>query len=77
MKKCIALYQMNEKESGTVTHINAGNDFSRRLFDLGLISGQHIACVNKGLFGSPIAYEICGSKIALRKNDAKKIGVVL
>lgn len=73
----MTLYQMKENDVGKIAYIDDQCVFNRRLFDLGVIAGQKVVCVNRGLFGSPIAYEICGSKIALRKNDAKMIGVVL
>lgn len=73
----MTLSQMKENQSATITSVNAGNGLSRRLFDLGFIIGQKIDCTNIGLCGSPIAYNLRGCKIALRKKDADMIGVVL
>ncbi len=73
----MTLSQMKENQSATITSVNAGIGLSRRLFDLGFISGQKIDCTNIGLCGSPIAYNLRGCKIALRKKDADMIGVVL
>ena len=73
----MTLSQMKVNESGYIISIDNGSNFERRFSDMGLITGQKISCTNIGLFGSPIAYQIRGSKVALRKRDADRIGVVL
>ena len=47
----------------------------RRLLDLGLVHGTNIKAVFKSPIGNPIAYEIRGTTIALRKEDSKLIDV--
>ncbi len=47
--------------------------FRRRLLDLGLIPGIEVRAVMMSPLGSPMAYEIRGSIIALRLEDASKI----
>jgi Fe2+ transport system protein FeoA len=71
------LSQMKENQCARITDIDDNTPFERRFFDMGFINGQSVICVNIGLFGTPIAYQIRGSKIALRKKDASKIGVVM
>lgn len=73
----MTLSQMKENESGLITDINFCASAQRRFFDMGFISGQRVSCTNIGLSGSPIAYQIRGSKIALRKKDADRIGVAV
>lgn len=73
----MTLSQMKVNESGYIISIDNGSNFERRFSDMGFITGQKIRCTNIGLFGSPIAYQIRGSKVALRKRDADRIGVVL
>ena len=73
----MTLSQMKENDFGHITYINTEPCCERRIFDLGFLEGQCIRCVNIGPFGTPIAYLIRGSKIALRKCDADKIGVIL
>ena len=73
----MTLSQMKENETGYITFINAGSGFERRFFDMGFISGQPVCCTNIGIFGSPIAYQLRGSKIALRKKYADRIGVIV
>ena len=47
----------------------------RRLLDLGLLPGTEVKAIMKSPLGSPIAYEIRGSMLALRPEDASKIVV--
>lgn len=71
------LSNMKENQIATISKIDSKCTLSRRLFDLGFIEGQKITCTNIGLTGSPIAYNICGCKLALRKKDAAMIGVII
>lgn len=45
----------------------------RRLLDLGVIKSTKIKPVFNSISGNPIAYEIRGSVIAIRNEDAKNI----
>lgn len=45
----------------------------RRMLDLGLIPGTVIDIVRKSPLGDPIAYNIRGALIALRKEEAEQI----
>lgn len=67
---------MKVNQQATITALNS-KGIQRRLFDLGFMAGQKITCTNIGIFGSPIAYNLCGCTIALRKKDADEIGVIL
>ena len=56
----------------------ANGDLSKRLYDLGFVSGTRVECAASAPFGGPNAYLIRGSLIALRRSDAKavKIGYI-
>ncbi len=58
-----------------VTRIDASGSFHRRMLDLGITSGTKITALHKSISGNPIAYEIRGAVIALRKEDAKSISI--
>ncbi len=73
----MTLSDLKENQIATITGIDDTCTLSRRLFDMGFIAGQNIACINVGAFGSPIAYNLRGCKVALRKKDADKVWVVL
>ncbi len=82
MKGCIPL-RNNEKEE-TLAGVGVGEKvrildlkcegaYRRRLLDLGLIPGTEVRAVMMSPLGSPMAYEIRDSIIALRLEDASKI----
>ena len=73
----MTLSEMKENQGATITEIENESGLSRRLFDMGFIAGQKITCINIGAFGSPIAYNLRGCNIALRKKDADKVWVIL
>jgi ferrous iron transport protein A len=47
----------------------------RRLLDLGLLPGTEVTAVLRSPLGTPMAYNIRGSTLALRPEDASKITV--
>lgn len=71
------LSQMKENDTAVIKKIEQESDFARRFFDMGFVEGNKVKCLNIGLKGTPIAYLICGSKIALRKKDASRIRVIM
>ena len=73
----MTLADMKENDCGIILYISNDCEIKRRLFDMGFIMGNEISCVRRNFLGSPIAYKVEGSVVALRKNDAQKVGVVL
>ena len=73
----MTIADMKENERGIILYIRKDCEIKRRLFDMGFIKGNEISCVRRNPFGSPIAYNIEGSIVALRKPDAEKVGVAL
>lgn len=67
------LYELNINKIATISEINIDTKLKRRLMDLGLVKGTKIRLMFKGIFGNPRAYEVRGSLIALRNEDAKRI----
>ncbi|MDR3289549.1 MAG: ferrous iron transport protein A [Peptococcaceae bacterium] len=61
----------------TVASLSIEGLLRRRILDLGIIPGANIRCIGPAPSGDPIAYEIRGSVIALRLEDAGKITVQL
>lgn len=49
----------------------------RRLLDFGFLRDELVEVVSRSPFGDPTAYRVKGSLIALRREEAKKIEVVL
>ncbi len=56
-----------------VKRINAHGALRRRLMDLGLIIDTEVKAIRRSLSGDPTLYEIRGTMIALRCEEASKI----
>ena len=70
----LCLNQLKPGEEAVVTSISGEN---RRLRDLGLIEGTKVKCVLKSPLGDPAAYKIRGAVIAIRREDAADIKVLV
>ena len=58
---------------GRVIDVTLTGMLRRRLFDLGVIPGAKICRRYTAPSGSPIAFEVQGAVVALRKSDAKNL----
>ncbi|MBE6051955.1 MAG: ferrous iron transport protein A [Clostridium sp.] len=70
------LTEAKETSVVEVLKVDAEGELRRRFFDLGIIEGTKIEVLYKSPFGDPIAYEIRGAIIAIRKEDGEKIEIV-
>ena len=70
----LCLNQLKPGEEAVVTSISGEN---RRRRDLGLIEGTKVKCVLNSPLGDPAAYKIRGAVIAIRREDAADIKVVV
>ena len=73
----MTLADMCEMQNGIIVDIDNNCRIKRRLFDMGFIKGNEISCVRRNPLGSPIAYCVEGSVVALRKSDTEMVGVVI
>ncbi len=73
MKQTRGLNTLTEGSSGYVSEIRTTGSMRRRLFDIGLIPGTKVFCLQRSLFGDPVAFLIRGAVIALREEDTKDI----
>jgi ferrous iron transport protein A len=48
---------------------------NRRLKDMGLVVGTKTKCLLKSPLGDPAAYRVRGAVVAIRNDDACKIGI--
>ncbi len=69
----IPLSKISKDECGIIRNIYCDETLKTRLFDLGLIEGTKIKCVNIAMGKSPLAFDIRGTIVALRKSDCQKI----
>lgn len=70
-----SLDKLEIDKCATISALHCNGDLRRRLLDLGLVHGTNIKAILKSPMGNPIAYEVRGSTIALRKEDSKFINV--
>ena len=48
----------------------------KRLCDIGITKGAILSCLFRSPLGDPVAYSVCDTIVALRKNDCSKIEVM-
>lgn len=72
----ITLNQLPMNSTGKVDKLRCDGNIRRRLLDLGIITNTPIKAVFKSPSGDPTAYEIRGSLIAIRKEDASLIDIL-
>jgi ferrous iron transport protein A len=69
------LDEMKVGERARVVRLLVEGLTRRRLLDLGLLPGTEVRAVMKSPMGNPTAYDIRGSVLAIRSEDASKIVV--
>lgn len=74
-ERIISLNKLPIGSMGKVKRIIARGNKRRRMLDLGLIDGTIVKSLRKSPLGDPIAYEIRGTVIALRKEESSQIYV--
>lgn len=67
------LSELVEGQLARIVEIKTAGSMRRRLFDLGLIEGTLVKCLQKSPFGDPVAYSVRGTVLALRREDSKNI----
>ncbi len=72
-----SLDKLDINKCAKISTISCNGDLKRRLLDLGLVNGTTIKPILKSPIGNPIAYEVRGTTIALRKEDSKHIKIKL
>ena len=77
MKGTIPLTDLPINITGIISKLNCNTNVKRRLLDLGLIPNTKITPIFSSLAGDPIAYEVRNIIIAIRKQDADKILVII
>lgn len=75
MKDTILLNELKLNQEALVKELSCEGSLKRRLLDLGIIKNTKIKAILKSPFGDPTAYEVRGSILALRKEDANYIQV--
>ncbi len=71
------LADLSLTRTATIWKLHLKGELRRRLLDLGFSPGTRITALYRSPLGDPTAYKILDSVIALRRNDALKIEIVL
>lgn len=71
----LSLDRLAPGDAGVVTHVEAHDGIGRRLLDLGFIPGTPVRVVRRAPLGDPVAFELRGSRICLRRSEAARIFV--
>lgn len=69
----INLSQLPLNRNGSIQELKCEGNIRRRLLDLGLVKGTNITPVLISPSKDPRAFEVRGTIIAIRKEDAKNI----
>ncbi len=72
---CVPLCDLEIGQSGIVHGIHECGSWQRRMLDLGFIEGTPVKAILHSPSGDPVAYEVRGSVIALRKEQSSQIFV--
>ena len=72
-KNIFSLDKLPLNQKAKLESIYCDNNIKRRLLDLGLVKGAEIKPVLVSVSKDPRAFEIRGSLIAIRKENAKEI----
>lgn len=73
----ITLNQIKLNQEVKIHKIECIENIKRRMLDLGMIEGTTIKPVLQSAIGDLVAYEIRGTLISIRKQDAKNITIEL
>ena len=73
MEKLILLDQVPLGKTVVIQEIHCRKSLMKRVYDMGMTEGSEITPVFSAPFGSPVAYAIKNTLIALRKKDSNDI----
>jgi len=77
MSEPTQLHLLLPGQRATITKINGASALRRRFIEMGIIKGETILIERHAPLGDPIEYFIKGYHLALRKEEAANIEVVL
>ena len=75
MDQYMTLNDISVGESAVVREIDVDGSIKSRFHDIGLVEGTRVRCELTSPLGDPIAFDIRGALIAIRREDARGIAV--
>lgn len=77
MSEPTQLHLLRPGQRATITRINGVTALRRRFIEMGIVKGETIRIERHAPLGDPIEYFVKGYHLALRKEEAAQIEVVL
>ncbi|RJP55726.1 MAG: ferrous iron transport protein A [Anaerolineaceae bacterium] len=77
MIESIQLHLLRPGQRGTISKVNGTSALRRRFVEMGIVKGETILIERDAPLGDPVAYFIKGYHLALRREEAAQIEVVL
>ena len=77
MSESVQLHLLRPGQRATITRINGVGALRRRFVEMGIVKGETILIERHAPLGDPVEYFIKGYHLALRKEEAANIEVIL
>lgn len=77
MSESVQLHLLRPGQRATITRINGAGALRRRFVEMGIVKGETILIERHAPLGDPVEYFIKGYHLALRKEEAAHIDVIL
>ncbi len=77
MSESIQLHLLQPGQRAVISKVNGAADLRRRFVEMGIVKGEAILIERDAPLGDPVAYFIKGYHLALRREEAAQIEVVL
>ena len=77
MSESTQLHLLQPGQKATITKINGASALRRRFIEMGIVKGETILIERSAPLGDPVEYFIKGYHLALRKEEAAYIEVLL
>jgi Fe2+ transport system protein FeoA len=77
MSDPIQLHLLLPGQKATISRINGATALRRRFIEMGIVKGETILVERNAPLGDPVEYLIKGYHLALRKEEAAQIDVLL
>lgn len=76
-KILMTIADLDSGQRAIIKRIDLSHPSSFRVIEYGFTPGQEIEIINRSIFNDPLAVSLRGAIIAIRKNDAKCIEVMI
>ena len=69
----ITLFNCKKGDLIRISNLTLEGTMRRRLLDLGFVPGTVVEVLRKSPLGDPVAFRVCSTSIALRKEESMRI----